>query len=229
MKKAEVELIVISIKSGSEEALHLKVYKDGTLARRGCGGLPGVKISGMSFTGGPAFFDQLMQHVSQQVLDQPVHHEEEIISKPLEYLVAFYGQSDNGEQGERASWTKSCGLRFFMDENTGFRHQLLGFTDGFAVEAVKLTDAWYFDIVMLALDNMRSSALPEQTLAMGQDDPEAKELDFRHYFEQAPKKGLPAFAAGKTYLSAAGLPHRLDFEISDAAITYKFIPVSSFN
>ena len=116
MNKSEVEHVLISVKSGTEEALNIKVYKNGILARRGCAGLPAVRISGMSFTSDATYFDQLMQSVSQQVLDAPVNHEEEIKTNSLEYVVAFYGASSNADNGERAEWTKSSVLRFFMDE-----------------------------------------------------------------------------------------------------------------
>lgn len=224
MDKSEVEQVLITVKSGTEEALNIKVYKDGTIARRGNGGLPGVQISGMSFIQDSFYFDKLMQHVSQQILDQPINHEEKILTDSLEYIVAFYGVSANGDHGERAEWTKSTGLRFFMDEGTGFRHNLLGFVDGFAIEAVKLTNPWYFDILMLAIENMRSTALPEQTLTTKPGTEEELNKDFQSYFEQVTKKDLPSFAKGKTYIDAAGQPNHLVFESDEKSITYKFKP-----
>jgi len=222
MNKSEVEQLLISVKSGTEEALNIKIYKNGTIARRGSGGLPGVGISGMSLTGNSSYFDQIMQSVSQQILDENINHEEEIKTGSLEYLVAFYGLSNNDDNGERAEWTKSTGLRFFMDEGTSFRHNLLGFVDGLAIEAMKLTNPWYFDIVIMALDNMKSDALPEQTLV---DAPEADEdinKDFQSYFNQTSKKELPSFAKDKLYTDISGLSHRLEFEISETSVTYKF-------
>ncbi|WP_158799941.1 hypothetical protein [Pedobacter sp. L105] len=222
MDKSEVEHILISVKSGADEALNIKIYKNGTIARRGCAGLPGVGISGMSLTGSTTYFDQLMQSVSQQILDENINHEEEIKTGSLEYLVAFYGISSNEDTGERAEWTKSTGLRFFMDEGTSFRHNLLGFVDGFAIEAMKLTNPWYFDIVIMALDNMQSDALPEETLV---DAPEADEdlnKAFQSYFAQVSKKDLPSFAKGKYYTDISGLQHELVFEINEQSVTYKF-------
>jgi len=222
MDKAEVEYVLITVKSGTEEALNIKIYKNGILARRGCGGLPGVSISGMSFTGSSHYFDQLMNSVSQQILDQNINHEEQIKTGSLEYLVAFYGLSSNGDQGERAEWTRSTGLRFFMDEGTSFRHNLLGFADGFAIEAMKLTNAWYFDVVMLALENMRSDALPEQTLVNAPKTEAALNKDFQSYFEQISKKELPEFIKDKTYADQAGQPHFIELDIQGQSITYKF-------
>ncbi|MBB6501531.1 hypothetical protein [Pedobacter cryoconitis] len=222
MNKSEVEQVLITVKSGTEEALNIKIYKNGILARRGCGGLPGVKISGMSFTGNSEYFDKVMQSVSQQILDQPINHEEKIITGSLEYLVAFYGASSNGDQGERAAWTKSVALRFFMDEGTSFRHNLLGFVDGFAIEAMKLTDSWYFDIMMLALEKMKSESLPEQTLATAPPTEEALTQDFQSYFEQVSKKDLPGFVKDKRYVSDKGVIHSLTIEGTDQSLSYKF-------
>jgi hypothetical protein len=74
MDKSEVEYVLITVKSGAEEALNIKIYKNGILARRGSGGLPGVTVSGMSFTSNADYFDQIMKSVSQQILDQNVNH-----------------------------------------------------------------------------------------------------------------------------------------------------------
>lgn len=222
MDKSEVEYVLITVKSGAEEALNIKIYKNGILARRGCGGLPGVTVSGMSFTGNSGYFDQVMKSVSQQILDQNVNHEEEIKTGSLEYLVAFYGDSSNGDSGERAEWTKSSGLRFFMDEGTSLRHNLLGFVDGLAIEAMKLTDSWYFDIMMMALENMRSDALPEQTLVSAPKTAAALEKDFQSYFEQVSKKELPSFGRDKIYKDHQGQQQAIVITIEGQAINYKF-------
>jgi len=226
MDKSEVEQVLITVKSGTEEALSLKIYKNGILARRGSGGLPGVTISGMSFMENSFYFDQLMQSVSQQVLDENINHEEKIITGSLEYLVAFYGVSTNGDHGERASWSKSTGIRFFLDESTGLRHNLLGFVDGFAIEAVKLTNSWYFDIMMLALENKRSSALPGQTLISAPETDEELNKDFQSYFEQTSKKDLPGFVKDKIYTDASGAGNEIVFEIGEIALNYTFVAVT---
>jgi len=222
MDKSEVEQVLIKVKSGADEALNIKIYKNGILARRGSGGLPGVKISGMSFMDSSFYFDKLMQSVSQQILDQDINHEETIVTGSLEYVVVFYGVTGNGDHGERAEWTKSTGLRFFMDESTSFRHNLLGFVDGFAIEAVQLTNSWYFDVMMLALENQRSNALPEQTLVSTPNTEEELGKDFQSYFEQTGKKDLPGFAKDKVYTDPNGQVNELNFEIGEKSLNYKF-------
>jgi len=227
MDKSEVEQVLITVKSGIEEALNIKIYKNGILARRGSGGLPGVTISGMSFMEDSFYFDKLMQSVSQQILDENINHEEKIITGSLEYLVAFYGVSSNGDHGERAAWTKSTGIRFFMDEATGLRHNLLGFVDGLAIEAVKLTNSWYFDIMMLALENKRSGALPGQTLVSAPETDEELNKDFQNYFEQTGKKDLPGFVKDKTYTDTSGVAHEIVFEINEQSLNYTFVAVAT--
>jgi len=228
MNKSDVEQIMISVKSGKEEALSIKIYKNGIIARRGSGGLPGVKISGMSFTENSLYFDKLMQSVSQQILDDGINHEEKILSGSLEYIAAFYGVSKNEDHGERAEWAESTVIRFFMDEGTTFRHNLLGFVDGLAIEAMRLTDSWYFDIVMLALENRKSSELPEQTIVSATDKEEDLEKDFQNYFQQVNKKELPVFTKDKTYADGEGNVSHLSFESDEASLTYKFDPVVQF-
>lgn len=227
MDKSEVEQILISVKSGTEEALNIKLYKNGIIARRGCAGLPAVHITGMSITDNSAYFDDVMKSVSQQILDQHINHEEEIKTGSLEYLIAFYGASANGDQGERAEWTKSTGLRFFMDESTSFRHNLLGFVDGLAIEAMKLTNAWYFDVVMLALENMRSGMLPERTLVDATKNEDDLQKDFQAYFQQSSKKDLPSFAQDKIYTDSSGRQYKLVFDIGEESLTYEFEEVSA--
>jgi len=227
MDKSEVEQVLIMLKSGKEEAVQLKIYKNGILARTGSGGVPGITISGMSFMDDSLYFDKVMQSVSQQVLDQNINHEEEIITDSLEYVVAFYGVTSNGDHGERAAWTKSCGIRFFMDESTGLRHNMLGFVDGLTLEAIKLTNSWYFDIMMLALEKKQSTTLPLQTMVSVPKTEEALNKDFQSYFEQTAKKDLPGFVKDKTYADAEGSLHHIVFEIGEESSTYTFVPVAA--
>ena len=113
-----------------------------------------------------------------------------------------------------------------MDEGTTFRHNLLGFVDGLAIEAMKLSDSWYFDIVMLALEHRKSSSLPEQTIVSATDKEEDLEKDFQSYFQQVNKKELPVFAKDKTYKDGEGNVSHLSFESDEASLTYKFDPVA---
>ncbi|HEY0176048.1 MAG TPA: hypothetical protein VGC08_06700, partial [Pedobacter sp.] len=91
-----------------------------------------------------------------------------------------------------------------------------------AIEAVKLTNSWYFDIMMMALENRKSDALPEQTLVSAPKTEELLNKDFQGYFEQVSKKDLPGFTAGKVYTDSQGQSSSLIIEIKEQAISYKF-------
>ncbi len=225
MNKIDIEQILIIVKSGQEEALNLKIYKNGLLCRRGCGGLPQINISGMSFTEKSEIFDKLMERVPQEVLEKPVNYQDETITSPLEYIVGFYGVSKNGDTGERAEWTKSTGIRFLLDNNTTFRHPLLGFVDGLAIEASKLTNSWYFDIIMMAVQKVKSNKLPEQTIITTPKTDNEINKDFENYINQTNKADLQLFANNKTYLDKSDIEHELIFTISGNSVRYDFKPI----
>ncbi|MFK7774809.1 MAG: hypothetical protein AB8F94_21900 [Saprospiraceae bacterium] len=155
MKKDEVELIIVGINLGKEEILKMKIYKDGTLCRRGCGGMPTFSISGMTLEGEKKYWDKLITLIDEKIVETPINYQEESIKNPLEYFIVFYGASDNGETGERANWTKTSGIRFLLDNDTSFRHPLLGFLDGFAIQSAEVTNEWFFDIVMAAVYDLK--------------------------------------------------------------------------
>ncbi len=225
MKKHEVEQILIIVKSGGEEALNLKIYKDGTLGRRGCGGLPPIPITGISFTETSEIFDKLMEKVPQKVLDEPINYQEPEIHAPLEYILAFFGVSKNGETGERAEWTKSTGIRFLLDNDSSFRHPLLEFLDGMALEALAATNSWYFDIIMMAVQKVKSNALPDQTIIAASKTENELNQDLNHYVQQTNPSDLQFFADNKVYADSTGLEYHILFDISDDSVRYELKPV----
>lgn len=225
MNKNEVEQLLIIVKSGANEALNIKIYKNGTICRRGCGGLPPINTSGMSFTESSVIFDKLMESVPEAVLQTPVNYEDPKINSPLEYIVAFYGISKNGERGERAQWTKSTGIRFLIDNNTEFRHPLLSFCDGIAIEAAKLTNEWYFDVILMSTQKFKSNKLPEQTIILSPKSENELNDDFSNYINQINKSDLQLFANNKIYVDKSEIEHKLTFTISNNSLNYKFQPI----
>ena len=119
--------------------------------------LPEIGIAAMSFTGNSVYFDRLMELMPQQIFDNPINYEDEKINTPLEYIIAFYGVSKNGETGEHAEWTKSTGIRFLIDTNTSFRHPILSFADKFSLDAAELTNPWYFDTIINAVYKLKTN------------------------------------------------------------------------
>src|ERR1043166_8629317 len=100
MDKKEVEMILLIVKLGKDEALSLKVYKNGIIIRQGCGAIPEIGVAGMIFTDKSDIFDKLMETISQQVCDLSIRHKDEKINIPLAFTLCFYGVSKNGETGE---------------------------------------------------------------------------------------------------------------------------------
>lgn len=180
MKKEEVELMIVGVNMGKEQILNMKIYKDGTLCRSGCGGMPTFAISGMTVEGNKEYWDKLIPLVDERIVENPINYQDEKITSPLEYFVAFFGVSDNGETGERANWTKTSGVRFLLDSNTSFRHPLLGFLDGFAIKAAEVTNEWFFDVVMNAVYDLKPVNLENTFVTFPKTEEERQEALSRY-------------------------------------------------
>ena len=211
MDKKEIEQILIIVKSGQSEALNMKIYKNGIICRHGCGGLPQIGISGMIFTESSATFDKLIELVPQEILDKPISYQDEKIETPLEYIIAFYGVSKNGDTGERAEWTKSTGIRLLIDTNTTFRHPILSFVDTFSLDAAEQTNSLYFDVIVNAVYKLKSTTLPQTILALPKTEKEIQN-DFENYVNQirysARKWDLTTFAKDKIYVDSNNIQVR---------------------
>jgi hypothetical protein len=201
MNKHEVEQILILVKAGHQIALSMKIYKNGIVCRQGCGSAPQIAVSAMSFTNTASLFNRLMEMVPQPLLDHPMNYQDDNISSPLEYIIGFYGVSSNGENGERANWTKSTGIRFLLDSNTAFRHTALSFADNFAMEAAEQSNSWYFDVMVNAVYKLKATTLPETII----NTPAAENIqaDFQNYVSQirnsARKWDINMFTQQKIY------------------------------
>ncbi|HRF41314.1 MAG TPA: hypothetical protein PK198_21125 [Saprospiraceae bacterium] len=189
MKKHEVELIIIGVIMGKEQILYMKIYKDGTLIRSGCGGMPTVPISGMTVEGSKEYWEQLIAFIDEKIVETPIVYQDENITQPLEYFIAFFGESSNGETGERAKWTKTSGVRFLLDSNTNFRHPLLGFIDSFAIKAAEITNEWYFDIMMSAIYNLQPVHLNGTFVSMPKSEEKEKQEFLSLYVHQIMENG----------------------------------------
>jgi hypothetical protein len=229
MKKEEVELIIIKVSASGQDAINMKIYKNGTTCRYGVGGLPQLNISGMSFVNDSRYFDPLMARVPQDILDTPINHEEETPNGYLEYMVAFYGASKNGDNGERADWSKSTGVRIKMDQQLGFNHPIMSFLDDLTMDAAELTNPWYFDVILNAKWKVRSSDLPTETIISQPKTEEEIHQDYDNYVNQmtysARKWSLSDYVKGKTYKKDGILYHALITDSNDV-FTIDFIPAS---
>jgi hypothetical protein len=229
MTKEEVEQILIIVKSGQSEALNMKIYKNGIICRHGCGGIPQIGISGMSFTDNSETFDKLMEVVPQQILDNPTNYQDEKINIPLEYIIAFYGVSSNGETGEDAEWTKSTGIRLLIDTKTAFRHPILSFSDTFSMDAMEKTNSLYFDVIINAVYKFKATTLPPQTMIALPKTHKEIQKDFENYINQmsnSPRKwDLIALSKDKIYSDGNERQFLPNITKIGDAYSFQFIPV----
>jgi hypothetical protein len=229
MDKNEVEQILIIVKSLYKEALFIKIYREGTLCRRGVGSLPEIGISAVSATGCSSLFDNMMNKVPQQLLDNPFVYEEQKIDQPLEYIVAFYGVSKNGQTGEHAEWTKSTGIRLLLDSRTTFEHPVFEFVDTFALDAAEQTNSWYFDIMVHAAYKLTAEALPQTLFALPQTERQIQ-LDFENYMQQmrssTRKWSIADLAKGKVYTDAIKRQFIANITQTEEALNLKFVPIT---
>lgn len=175
--------MIVGVNLGKEQILNMKIYKDGTLCRSGCGGMPTFAITGMTVEGNKEYWEKLITLVDESVVENPINYQEEKITSPLEYFIAFFGVSDNGETGERANWKKTSGVRFLLDNNTTFNHPILGFLDGFVIKAAEVTNGWFFDIVMTAVFDLKPVTL-ENTFVTAPKTNEEKQEALTRYVNQ---------------------------------------------
>jgi len=233
MKKEEVELIICQVSSNGEDALNMKIYKDGTTCRYGNGGLPRLGISGMSFFESSKYFDHMLNLVPQEILENPINYQEEHPNGQLQYIIAFYGVSKNGETGERADWEKSTGIRLVLDNQTQFRHQILGFTDNFVMEAAQITNDWYFDVIVNSVYKMKSSKLPDQTIITEPKTKEEVAETFSNYVNQirysARSWDITKFGIGKSYKNNEGKEHTANVSQNGDNFNFKFDEIGGNN
>jgi hypothetical protein len=205
MKKEDIELIIIKVSANGQDAINMKIYKNGTTCRYGVGGLPQLGIGMISFVGDARYFEPLLMKVPQEILEQSKNKEEPAFPNGyIEYVIVFYGDSKNGDTGERAEWTKSTGIRVKIDQNSNFfSHPIMKVLDGLTMEAAELTNELYFDVMMLAKWNAKSSTIPEQTI-INQPKTEAEtQQNYANYISQmigsARKWNMAQFTKNKTY------------------------------
>jgi hypothetical protein len=203
MTKEEVELIIFKVSADGQDAINMKIYKNGTTCRYGVGGLPQLGISAMSFIYDTKYFSPLIDKVPEEILAKPLNYEEPTPNGYIEYVIALYGVSENGDTGERAKWTKSTGIRVKLDQQSSFNHPIMGLLDGLTMEAAQLTNDWYFDSIMQIVYKAKSSTLPKETiLSCPKTDKEVK-ADYENYVSQmlqsARKWDMKKYVENKTY------------------------------
>lgn len=229
MKKEEVELIIIKVTADDQDVVNMKIYKDGTTCRSGVGGLPELGISGMSMMPNGDFFDKVIEYIPEDMMSEPRSLERETPNGSLEYVIAFYGVSKNGETGERADWEKATGIRIKIDQQEGFEHPLLQMIDAITVEATEITNEWYFDVVMKSRWDVLSSTLPKQTMIAQPNTPEQINEHYENYVHQmlgsARQWDTSQYVEGKTYEKDGLTLKGIVFQSEDR-YSVQFVPVN---
>ncbi len=231
MKKEEIELILLKVIMNDQEAIHLKVYRDGTTCRSGAGSLPTIGIGMMTFVNDTRFFDPILEKIPDEIVENSFSRvEEETPNGFLEYQLALFGDSQNGETGERADWGKSMGTRIRLDNKSEFKHPIMGVLDRVVITAAVLTNSLYWDAVMFAKWGFKSSALPEQTMINHSDDLEKVHEDYVMYVTQMRSESLGwdlnELVKGKTY-ERDGIQHQARLNLGAETFGIRFLPIKA--
>ena len=209
----------------------MKFYKTGTIIRHGNGAEPAVSTSGMSFKYNTELFKTLYSRIPEQLLKNSLGYDEPTPNGKIEYVVAFFGVSDNKLTEEEANWTKSTGIRFVLDRQSSYGNEVLSFVDGLAMQAANLTNAWYFDIMMKAHFDMQSPIISKDTVITCPKSSEEKKADYRNYITQLVHANngnwdIKALAKGKVYLGADNEKYVPIFNIDQDSFDLSFVPAS---
>lgn len=209
----------------------MKFYKTGTIIRHGNGAEPTVSTSGMSFNYNTEFFKTLHSKIPEQLLENPLGYQEPTPNGKIEYVVAFFGVSDNKFTEEEANWTKSTGIRFVLDRQSGYGNQVLSFVDGLAMEAANLTNEWYFDVMMKAHFDMQSPIISRDTVIASPKSSDEKQEDYKNYITQIVHANngnwdIKSLAKDKVYLGADNEKYIPVFNIDQDSFVLNFVPAA---
>ena len=91
MKKGEVDLIMLRVGTTEGDSMRMKIFRDGTITRRGAGGLPPVTIEATSYKWKPEVFAKLIDDLEPLITDDPKECKEETPNEAVRYSVSFFG------------------------------------------------------------------------------------------------------------------------------------------
>jgi hypothetical protein len=226
MRRADIGLITFHMHVGDKQVLQVKVYRDGTLIRIGAGSMPAIPIGAVSYWPGNGVFDKLMDKVPPQLIAHDIDYREEVASRAVVYEMRLSGNLINGKIGEQSTWADTRLLRFHLDIDTKFRSPVLVLLDNLMKDAMAHTNSWYFDALILAIFERRSSHLPKQTF-IAKAEGEDLSFEFGNFLSQMlhnPRKwNFMVFPEGKTYFDEEGKPHKLIFKIDGGKFSFNWL------
>lgn len=180
----EVELIQLTLTINNEQAVMIKLYRDGTVARSGAGGIPAVQTYGLSRLADNSYFMQVLNKVSAPFLNHSFEHEEETSETFTEYKAEFFGKSEDSGGDLPLLWGRYNCLRCRLNQGSSFDHIALRITELYIKEAFELTNSWYFDILIVAVFGMRRKGMPAQTIFSFPEQKQGAREELNRYLVQ---------------------------------------------
>ncbi|MCB9235590.1 MAG: hypothetical protein H6581_28295 [Bacteroidia bacterium] len=145
-------------------------------------------------------------------------------------MVAFYGDSGNGETNEQAQWRKSTGIRIVLDTQSTSEEIIIGLVDYISLEAAEITNSWYFDVVIMAVFGFKSASLSGQSFIGHPKTREETQTAFENYLNQIQhsnrKWDITTFCEGKTYHKDGEVPQKFVIIRDGEALNMGFLPVN---
>ena len=228
MTRNEVELLLLRVVIRGEEALVIKLYKDGTVVRSGAGGVPAVGVGAVGEQRDRTWWNEVLSSLPDDVFNMNMAQEAPNAKDPFSYTLAMFGESKNGQTGEHAQWARSQGIHVASDLNAQQHPPLIPWLDRLSVHFTSLTNSWYFDVVMLACMGMRSNQFLPAILTSPPTD-QGKDAAFSQFltqFLQGPSRNeLSKLPEGKIYTRVSdGATFRMELKNEGFQVNYYFHP-----
>lgn len=229
MKKEEIKLITLKVFSNGQDALDICLDQSGTVIRRGVGGLPEIGVSAKSQFDSLELFNKVLLSIPDALLQESFEYIEETPNGSLEYEVGLFGGLNNNTR-EDPVWSKSMVTRVKLDQQSNFQHQIMALLDGLMMDAVDITNSWYFDVMMEVQYQAKSSELPENTMIATSHGQDLITEQYSNYVNQmlnsARQWDMRKFVDGKTYL-IQGIKTHGKVKIEEGSFDVRFMPVDA--
>jgi uncharacterized protein (DUF1778 family) len=229
MQKDTVGMLQFSSQVNGEDALIVKLFRDGTVMREGGGGLPPVGVMGQYRSQNIRIFEHLLGLIPQEILEKPIVWQQPDIAFPVDYKVLCYAGNKNNGIGLQADWGAIAGMRVVFDLHNPPPNALVSLADKLIQAARTATTGQYFDFMVEAVYRHHSSTLPDNTLIdVYEDSPEwlSKALG-RYVVQMASLSGkykIEDLPKGKLYSDRQGRRFLLSFSVVDSKVNVRFDP-----
>ncbi len=229
MQKEAVGMLQFSSQINGEDALMVKLFRDGTVVREGGGGLPPVGVMGQYRGNNNRMFEQMLNLIPNELLEKPVVWQQPDNSLPVDYKVLCYGGNKNQGIGLQAEWAGITGLRVVFDLNNPPPNALVSLADKLINAARYITTSQYFDFMIEAVYRQHSNALPDNTLIdVYEDSPDWLQKAMGRYAVQmstvSAKLKMEDLPKGKLYTDTFGKRHLLNLQLKDSKVSIRFDP-----